>query len=194
MKSLVIFDLDGTLLNSIDDLGEAANYALSQCGFPTHSISSYPLYVGNGVRKLLERVLPKEARSTEHIETLRKHFVEYYDKHNSVHTVPYQGIPELLSTLSNRGIKLAVASNKYHDAVVELIKHYFPNENWVAIEGHRDGYQTKPDPSIIFNILLQSPTPKSEILYVGDSPKGSAFFLMTPIEHNPHSVQFNPSF
>lgn len=169
MKSLVIFDLDGTLLNTIDDLGEAANYALSQCGYPIHSISSYPLYVGNGVTKLLERVLPKEARTSENIESLRKHFIEYYNQHDSVNTTPYQGVPEVLNVLSQRGIKLAVASNKYHEAVERLIKHYFPNENWVAIEGHKNGYPVKPDPSIVFDILLKSPTPKSEILYVGDS-------------------------
>ncbi len=169
MKSLVIFDLDGTLLNTINDLGEAANFALYQCGFPTHNISSYPLYVGNGVTKLLERVLPTEARSAENIEKLRSHFIEYYNTHDTIHSKPYQGIPELLKALSQRGIKLAVASNKYHEAVVRLINHYFPNENWVAIEGHKEGYQVKPDPSIVFDILLKSPTPKDEVLYIGDS-------------------------
>lgn len=169
MKSLVIFDLDGTLLNSINDLGEAANYALKQCGFPTHSIASYPLYVGNGATKLLEMVLPKESRSPENIERLRQHFIEYYNNNSTTHTVPYEGIPELLHELSQRGIKLAVASNKYQEAVDMLIKHYFPNENWVAIEGHKDGYQVKPDPTIVFDILLKSPTPKEEVLYVGDS-------------------------
>ena len=83
--------------------------------------------------------------------------------------MPYEGIPELLNTLSQRGIKLAVASNKYQEAVEQLIKHYFPNENWVAIEGHKDGYQVKPDPSIVFDILLKSPTPKDEVLYIVDS-------------------------
>lgn len=169
MKSLVIFDLDGTLLNTINDLGEATNFALSQCGFPTHNISSYPLFVGNGVTKLLERVLPTEARSAENIEKLRTHFIEYYNNHDTIHTTPYQGIPELLKVLSQQGIKLAVASNKYHEAVVRLINHYFPNENWVAIEGHKEGYQVKPDPSIVFDILLKSPTPKDEVLYIGDS-------------------------
>lgn len=169
MKSLVIFDLDGTLLNTIDDLGEAANHALTQCGYPTHSIASYPFYVGNGVTRLLERVLPEEARTGANVENLRKHFVEYYDAHNTHHSVPYPGIVELLKELSVRKVKLAVASNKYHEAVVKLINHYFPNENWVAIEGHKSGYQVKPDPSIVFDILLKSPTPKSEVLYVGDS-------------------------
>ena len=169
MKSLVIFDLDGTLLNTIDDLGEATNFALTKCGFPTHNISSYPLFVGNGVTKLLERVLPQEARTPENIEALRTHFIEYYNSHDSVHTTPYQGISELLKVLSQQGIKLAVASNKYHEAVVRLVNHYFPNENWVAIEGHKEGYQVKPDPSIVFDILLKSPTPKEGVLYIGDS-------------------------
>lgn len=169
MKSLVIFDLDGTLLNTIDDLGEAANYALSQCGFPTHRISSYPYFVGNGVTKLLERVLPTEACTTENVKKLQAHFVEYYNEHDTVHSTPYNGIPELLQELSQRDIKLAVASNKYHEAVVRLIKYYFPNENWVAIEGHKEGYNVKPDPSIVFDILQKSPSPKIKVLYVGDS-------------------------
>lgn len=169
MKSLVIFDLDGTLLNTINDLGEAANYALSQCGYPTHRISSYPYFVGNGITKLLERVLPSDSRSAENIEKLRTYFIEYYNNHDTVHTIPYNGIPELLQELSKRDIKIAVASNKYHEAVVRLIKHYFPNENWVAIEGHKEDYPVKPDPSIVFDILLKSPTPKDEVLYVGDS-------------------------
>lgn len=169
MKSLVIFDLDGTLLNTINDLGEAANYALSQCGYPTHRISSYPYFVGNGITKLLERVLPSDSRSAENIEKLRTYFIEYYNNHDTVHTIPYNGIPELLQELSKRDIKIAVASNKYHEAVVRLIKHYFPNENWVAIEGHKEGYNVKPDPSIVFDILQKSPTPKINVLYVGDS-------------------------
>ena len=169
MKSLVIFDLDGTLLNTINDLGEAANYALSQCGYPTHRISSYPYFVGHGVTKLLERVLPSDSRSAENIQKLRTYFIEYYNNHDTVHTIPYNGIPELLQELSKRDIKIAVASNKYHEAVVRLIKHYFPNENWVAIEGHKEDYPVKPDPSIVFDILLKSPTPKDEVLYVGDS-------------------------
>ena len=82
MKSLVIFDLDGTLLNTIDDLGDAANYALRKAGYPEHSLSAYPFYVGNGVSRLLERVLPEDARSQRNIERLKASFMEYYDVHN----------------------------------------------------------------------------------------------------------------
>ncbi len=169
MKTLVIFDLDGTLLNTIDDLGAAANYALTQCGFPTHAISSYPYFVGNGVTRLLERVLPDNHRDEETVTQLRRRFMEYYDEHNAVSTVPYNGIVELLETLSRRDVRLAVASNKYHSAVVSIINHYFPQINWVAVEGQKEGVPVKPDPSIVFDILSKCPTPKREVLYVGDS-------------------------
>ncbi|MBO5250160.1 MAG: HAD family hydrolase [Muribaculaceae bacterium] len=169
MKKLVIFDLDGTLLNTIDDLGAAANYALEQCGFPTHQISSYPFFVGNGVKRLLERVLPEDARTEALAEQMRAHFMQYYDNHNVDKTVPYPGIVELLEQLASRGVKMAVASNKYQSAVEKLIAHYFPMVEWVAVEGQKEDVPVKPDPSIVFEILLKNPTPKSEVLYVGDS-------------------------
>lgn len=169
MKKLVIFDLDGTLLNTIDDLGVAANYALEQCGFPTHQISSYPFFVGNGVKRLLERVLPEDARTEALAEQMRVHFMQYYDNHNVDKTVPYPGIVELLEQLASRGVKMAVASNKYQSAVEKLIAHYFPKVEWVAVEGQKEDVPVKPDPSIVFEILLKNPTPKAEVLYVGDS-------------------------
>lgn len=169
MKSLVIFDLDGTLLNTISDLGEAANYALSKTGYPTHALSSYPFFVGNGVKKLLERVLPEEARTEETVEQLRRLFTEYYNLHMTDHTVPYTGITELLEELQRREIRLAVASNKYDSAVKSLIAHFFPHIKWAAAEGQKPGYPVKPDPSIVFDILGKAPTPKAEVLYVGDS-------------------------
>lgn len=169
MKKLVIFDLDGTLLNTIQDLGVAANYALELCGYPVHEISAYPFFVGNGITRLSERVLPEGARSVENVSRLREYFMDYYEEHKADYTTVYDGVRELLVALSERGIKLAVASNKYHKAVVELIKIYFPGVNWVAVEGQKEGYPVKPDPSIVFDILIKSPTPKSEVLYVGDS-------------------------
>ena len=112
MKRLVIFDLAGTLLNTIYDLAEEANYALEKTGYPTHSIASYPYFVGNGVSKLLQRVLPEDARTEENVNELRKYFMEYYEVHNTDNTKPYPGITELLEQLQDDGIKLAVASNK----------------------------------------------------------------------------------
>ena len=169
MKKLVIFDLDGTLLNSIADLGTAANYALEQCGYPTHPISAYPRFVGSGVTKLLERVLPESSRTTERVEALRTYFKEYYGEHMADFTEPYPGIPDLLHQLNSRGIAVAVASNKYQAAVEKLMKHFFPTVEWAAVEGQKEGVPVKPDPSIVFEILGKCPTPKADVLYVGDS-------------------------
>lgn len=169
MKKLVIFDLDGTLLNTIEDLGRATNHALEQCGYPTHSLESYNMMVGNGVSKLIERALPEECRSLAVIEKVRHCFKEYYSQHLTDYTKPYPGITELLRDLNLLGVSVAVASNKYQEAVSELIDKCFPDIEWSAIEGHREGIPSKPDPSIVFNILSLCPTPKADVLYVGDS-------------------------
>lgn len=166
---LVIFDLDGTLLNTIADLAEAANHALAQCGYPQHSPAAYPYYVGNGVTRLLERVMPEDERNEENIAIMRRHFTDYYGSHLTAHTRPYPGISELLHALRDNGIQIAVASNKYQAAVNELIAFYFPDVEWAAIHGNREGVPVKPDPSIVFSILNECPTPKSQVLYVGDS-------------------------
>lgn len=169
MKRLVIFDLDGTLLDTIADLGQATNHALQQCGYPQHAIASYKLMVGNGVGKLLERAIPDDARTPGNVAKLRACFTEYYDRHNTDLTVPYPGIPELLERLDDMNVNMAVASNKYQSAVTRLITHYFPHIPWVAIHGNRDGIPVKPDPSVVFDILGRVPTSKHDVLYVGDS-------------------------
>lgn len=169
MKKLVIFDLDGTLVNSVADLGNACNFALEQMGFPTHSKVAYNNLVGNGISKLIERALPDEARRQRVIEAMRTRFVEYYNEHLWDETVPYEGIPELLDELTAKEIKVAVASNKYQAATERIVKHFFPHIEWGAVMGQRDMVPLKPDPSVIFNILLECPTPKAEVLYVGDS-------------------------
>lgn len=169
MKQLVIFDLDGTLLDTIADLGAATNHALKECGFPQHSPASYPKMVGNGVTRLIERALPEDERDAETVETVREKFKEYYNAHKTDLTAPYPGIPEMLVELRSMGVKVAVASNKYQAAVESLIRHYFPQIDWQAIEGQKEGVPTKPDPSIVFEILAKCPTRKSKVLYVGDS-------------------------
>ena len=169
MKKLVIFDLDGTLLNTIRDLGTATNYALEVCGYPVHALESNPYFVGNGVSRLLERVLPEDTRTPANVERLRIKFMDYYGKHNTDSTEPYAGIPELLETLQKLGVNVAVASNKYQSAVDKLIYHYFGGIRWSDVEGQRDEVPVKPDPSIVFSILSKVPTPKDDVLYVGDS-------------------------
>lgn len=167
MKELVIFDLDGTLLNTIDDLGNATNYALRKFGYSEHPLSAYNYMVGNGVSRLVERAAPDA--SHEQIGELLVYFREYYDEHCMDLTKPYPGIRELLSTLTSNGIKVAVASNKYQAAVDKIIAHYFPDIEFAAIRGEQAGFPKKPDPSVIFAVLSASPTPKSATMMVGDS-------------------------
>lgn len=169
MKSYVIFDLDGTLLNTIDDLAAATNYALKAMGYPQHGLWVYPNMVGNGVRKLIERALPDDQHSEKVVNDTLAHFKEYYGELCCDATTPYPGIPELLEELTARGINLAVTSNKYEEAVTKIVAHYFPDANFRAILGNIDGIPRKPDPSIVFKALSMCPTPKAEVLYVGDS-------------------------
>ena len=170
MKQLAIFDLDGTLLNTIKDLGEAVNFALDKNGFHTHSIASYPFFVGNGVRRLIERSLPEDARKQSTVvETMLRDFKQYYNEHNTDRTQPYDGMPELLHQLQEQGVKLAVASNKYQQATEKIIGHFFADIDWVAVVGQQEGVPFKPAPSIIFMILSQAKVAKQDTLYVGDS-------------------------
>lgn len=167
MKSLVIFDLDGTLLNTIADLGDACNYALRTLGYSEHALSTYNYMVGNGVRKLIERAEPDA--NPETVDKLLSLFREYYDEHCTDHTQPYPGIPELLNSLCDKGIAIAVTSNKYQAATERIIRHFFPDIPFVAIMGQTEDRPVKPDPSIIFAVLNEYPTPKSSVLYAGDS-------------------------
>lgn len=167
MKKLVIFDLDGTILNTIADLGNACNYALRMMGYSEHALSTYNYMVGNGVRKLVERAVPDADEET--INRLLDIFREYYDQHCTDQTVPYPGIPELLKDLTDRGIAIGVTSNKYEAAVKKIVTHFFPDIPFVALLGQVEERPTKPDPSVVFTLLNEYPTPKREILYVGDS-------------------------
>lgn len=170
--SLVIFDLDGTLLNTIDDLGYACNHALEACGFPAHAIEEYPRLVGNGVNKLIERALPEGQKDEETVLRVRAHFVPYYNTHNCDFTRPYDGIPELLAALGAKGCKLAVASNKYQAATEKIVSHFFPGIFEVVL-GEREGIPRKPDPQIVRDIeakLQRDNVPSTcSVLYAGDS-------------------------
>ena len=169
MKKLVIFDLDGTLLNTIADLAHSTNYALNKLGYPTHEIEKYNFMVGNGIDKLFERALPEGEKSKENVLRVRKEFVPYYDIHNADDSRPYPGIPELLSYLQDADIQIGVASNKYEAASKKLIDHYFPEIHFTAVFGQREGIKVKPDPTVVFDILEVAKVTKEEVLYVGDS-------------------------
>ena len=169
MKKLAIFDLDGTLINTIADLAAATNYALSQQGFPTHETEEYLYFVGNGINKLFERALPENEKTEENIAKTREWFIPYYDAHNTDLSVPYEGTLEVLQTLQDKGMMLAVASNKYDAATKKLIKYFFPSINFVAVLGQREHVPTKPNPTIVNEIIGLANLEKEEVVYIGDS-------------------------
>ena len=168
-KQLVIFDLDGTLLDTVADLANATNQALEQCGYPTHTVEAYYKFVGNGINKLFARALPTEASNEENVLRIRSSFVPYYNEHNADCSHPYPGIVELLHTLQENGVKIAVATNKYHEATLKLAHHFFPDIRFDAIYGQREDVPIKPAPDIVYDILRDTGINSEQALYVGDS-------------------------
>ena len=166
---LIVFDLDGTLLNSLEDLADSANWVLEQHGFPTHPVDAYRYFVGDGVRKLIERILPQEERTEARIEQCRQEFVAYYKVHMEDKTSVYEGITELLVELKNRGLKIAVATNKVHIAVKPLMEKYFPEIRFDSMIGQREGVPVKPAPQIMYDILKETGCKPSETLHIGDT-------------------------
>lgn len=170
MINLVIFDLDGTLLNTLGDLAYSCNYILKRNGFPEHPVESYKYFVGNGVAKLVERALPEDKRDASFVEKIRLEFVEYYSEHSEDMTAPYSGVVDLLDELSGKGLKLAIASNKFISATQSLAKRYFPDVDFVSVLGQREGVPVKPNPQIVYDVMADAGVKnKSEILYIGDS-------------------------
>ena len=169
MKKLVIFDLDGTLIDTIADLAQSTNYALRTLGFPTHEESTYKFKVGNGINKLFERALPEGAKTEENVLRVRKEFIPYYNVHNIDLSRPYPGMEALVAFLQQQGILMAVASNKYQEATSKIIRFCFPDTPFIAILGQREGCPIKPDPAIAEEIIHIAEVKKEEVLYVGDS-------------------------
>ena len=169
MKKLTIFDLDGTLINTIADLGACTNYALEKLGYPTHDIESYKFRVGNGINNLFRRSLPEGEKTDENVLRVRREFIPYYNAHNTDLSRPYPGMVELLEALQTEGILLAVASNKYQEATTKIIGELYPSIRFSAVLGQREGINIKPDPQIVFDILQATGVDKADVLYVGDS-------------------------
>ncbi|HOH95773.1 MAG: HAD family hydrolase [Paludibacteraceae bacterium] len=169
MVQLVIFDLDGTLLNSVADLGQATNIALKKHDLPTHELDCYKYFVGNGVSKLIERAVPEEMRIESLLAEVKADFMNYYMEHKTTLTKPYDGIPELLTYLQSEGIKIAVASNKFIAGTQALISHYFKQFNFAVVLGQREGIPAKPNPTIVNEILSVTGVDKKDVLYLGDT-------------------------
>lgn len=168
MYKVAIFDLDGTLLNTLKDLADACNFALRSHGFSEHQIDEYKYFLGNGVYKLVERALPMDKKDGETVDKVLTEFKKYYEKHKSDFTKPYDGIEELLIALKEIGIKTAVVSNKPHEFAVEIVERYFA-KSFDIVFGKREGYLAKPDPTTVIETLNHFKCKKEEAVYIGDS-------------------------
>lgn len=169
MKKTVIFDLDGTLLNTLDDLADSTNYALSKFGYPTRTIDEVRQFVGNGVAKLIERAIP-EGKNNPNFEKCLAIFKENYAQNMYNKTAPYNGIIEMLSNLKSKGIKIAVVSNKFDLAVKELCKKYFEGViDFAAGENEAQGIKKKPAPDTVISVLNEFNFASEDAVYVGDS-------------------------
>lgn len=168
---LVLFDLDGTLLNTLDDLGAAVNEALKRRNFPLHTREEYMKMVGHGVRNLVKQALPADMQEDEALvdDTLAD-FKAYYTAHIDVFTQPYPGMQEVVGTLHRNGVFLAVASNKFQEGTESLVKKFFPDIPFVAVLGNRPGFPLKPDPEIVGEVLRKAGVSRQEAVLVGDSP------------------------
>lgn len=167
MFQSVIFDLDGTILNTLEDLANAGNWICRQRGWPEHTVEGYRQLVGTGMRNLL-RLLDPMGDSDPQLDEALAEYMDYYGQHSLEKTAPYPGIPALLAELKSRGMKLAVYSNKGDRFCAEIVEHFFPGV-FDVIRGKVDGVPVKPDPAGLQLVLDALGAERETTLYVGDS-------------------------
>ena len=167
MYTHVIFDLDGTMLNTIDDLADAGNHVCAAHGWPTHTVGQFKRMVGNGIPSLVSRFTPDGLKEDELAKVLAE-FSAYYNDHKADKTAPYPGIPELLAALKGAGIHMAVLSNKAHDLTKPVVEHYFPGV-FEYVQGALPGAPLKPDPTLLRALMEQIGAKPETTLFVGDS-------------------------
>ena len=167
---IVIFDLDGTLLNTIGDLAASVDYVMRSRNLPEHTDAEYRQMVGGGIKRLVERALPAELAANEaYVEECVAQFRRYYVDNIDCHTVPYEGMHDLLHRLRKEGVQVAVASNKFQHGTDRLVAKFFGDVDFVAVEGNREGAPLKPDPQIVTNILLTAGVEHAKVVMIGDS-------------------------
>ena len=170
MKKLVLFDLDGTLINSIDDLADSTNYALQQCGLPLHTVDEYKYVVGTSVDPLIRRALPEEEKENQELfDRVKKIYLSYYAAHSKDKTRPYPGISDLLSRCNKAGVLVAVVSNKPDDITADVVRYYFPQIHFAATMGPKEGIPKKPNPAGVREVLRITGIALEDALYVGDT-------------------------
>lgn len=161
-----IFDLDGTLINSLDDIAQSMNRALAFYGLNPHPAQAYKLFVGNGVKVLAQRAAAQNSTKWEEVYAF---YMEDYQKNSRVHTKPYEGIMEMLTSLCDQNIPVAVFSNKPHRDTLQVVKHFFPAVPFVAIRGQVEGIPVKPDPMGALLVAKEMNLDPKNIYYAGDS-------------------------
>jgi len=170
MTKLVIFDLDGTLLDTREDIANACNHALKMCGCPERDLNEYNMLVGRGIYNLFRGALPAGMRCEDMVMKMKDYFIPYYGIHIDDCTKPYPGIISMLDRLTEKGISLAIASNKYQEGTESLVRKFFGSYEFSSIIGQREGHPIKPDPSIIYEAMNKIPGISSdEVIYCGDS-------------------------
>ncbi|HHT9108457.1 MAG TPA: HAD family hydrolase [Candidatus Wunengus sp. YC63] len=165
----ILFDLDGTLLDTLEDLGTAANRVLDKYGFPSHTMDNYRLFVGDGVVTLMNRALPEDKRNNDTIQICVKTFREEYGKSWNVKTRPYDGVPEMLDALATHGLKMAVLSNKPDEFTKLCVTEYLPKWAFDIVLGQRNSLPLKPDPAGALEIAKCLDVPPSHFIYLGDT-------------------------
>ena len=169
MIHTVLFDLDGTLLNTIDDLADAGNWVCTQHGWPEFTVEQFKHMVGNGIPKLVERFSPADARTPEQLAATLAEFTARYDAHKEHKTAPYPGIAALIDALNAAGVQCAVFSNKADPLCGKIIEHYFGAGRFVLVRGSRPGVPTKPDPTGVYSLMQDLHADPASTLFVGDS-------------------------
>jgi phosphoglycolate phosphatase len=164
-----LFDLDGTLLDTIDDLADSMNTVLKKFGFPPHAVEKYKYFVGDGMDILVKRALPETCRDLELIARCITEMKEEYSIHWADKTRPYSGIPELLDAFSGKGIKLSILSNKPHDSTKAVVSLMLPKWRFEAVSGVKEGGPRKPDPAAALNTAVNLGIPPHDFIYIGDT-------------------------
>lgn len=180
-KKLAIFDMDGTILNTLEDLTDAMNYTLRSCGYPERTIAEVRTFVGNGIYKLVERAAPAGTDPAE-CDRLYRIFMPYYQEHCYDKTRPYDGIPELMARLRESGALIAVVTNKADAAAQELCERFFPGLVDIAV-GERPGQRKKPAPDAVLAVLESLRIAPADAVYIGDSDVDLETAINSGLDH-----------